>query len=117
MILIFFWLLNMIRIDSDIYAPYPVVTTDELDQKSVIQSGNKTFTDGELKSTVYKKKKLVAWFVSNCKTSSAREKYAAELQNYVEVDVYGSCGPLKCSRSVECCNIISNILSVVYTQL
>lgn len=42
------------------------------------------------------KKKLVAWFVSHCKTHSDRESYVKELQKYISVDVYGACGPLKC---------------------
>ena len=42
------------------------------------------------------KKKLVAWFVSHCKTSSDRESYVKELQKYIDVDIYGACGPLKC---------------------
>ena len=43
------------------------------------------------------KKKLIAWFVSNCgPTHSKREDYVKQLQRYIEVDVYGKCGPLRC---------------------
>ncbi|ODN00611.1 Alpha-(1,3)-fucosyltransferase C [Orchesella cincta] len=44
------------------------------------------------------KRRLVAWFASsrNCKSQSLREVYVKELQNYIQVDVYGSCGPYKC---------------------
>ncbi|XP_064093761.1 alpha-(1,3)-fucosyltransferase C-like [Macrobrachium nipponense] len=45
------------------------------------------------------KSKMVAWFVSNCKSSSGRESLARTLQKYVPVDVYGKCGPLQCERS------------------
>ena len=49
------------------------------------------------------KTKMVAWFVSNCVTKNGRTAYAQELGKYVPVDVYGRCGPLKCSRkSKEC---------------
>ena len=52
------------------------------------------------------KKKLVAWFVSHCNTSSDRESYVKELEKYISVDIYGKCGQLKCSskekRSKEC---------------
>lgn len=44
----------------------------------------------------YPKKKLVAWFVSHCKTFSDRESYVKELQKYISVDIYGACGSLKC---------------------
>lgn len=47
------------------------------------------------------KTKKIAWFVSNCNPSSERERYAAELAKYIDVDVYGSCGKLKCPRSNE----------------
>lgn len=43
-----------------------------------------------------KKRKLVAWFVSHCSTQSQREKYVKELQKYIQIDIYGLCGPLKC---------------------
>ena len=41
------------------------------------------------------KNKMVAWLVSNCVTSSRRESYVKELQNYIDVDVYGRCGKSK----------------------
>ena len=39
-----------------------------------------------------KKKKKVAWMASHCPTSSKREKYVRQLQQFVQVDVYGKCG-------------------------
>ncbi|XP_012282083.1 alpha-(1,3)-fucosyltransferase C [Orussus abietinus] len=44
------------------------------------------------------KTKLAAWFVSNCATSSKREDLAKELKNFMDVDIYGRCGTLECSR-------------------
>jgi Glycosyltransferase family 10 (fucosyltransferase) C-term len=44
------------------------------------------------------KKKQVAWFVSNCHSYSGREQYVKELQKYINVDIYGECGPLKCAN-------------------
>ena len=32
------------------------------------------------------------WMVSNCKFTSGREIYVEELQKYMDIDVYGSCG-------------------------
>ncbi|XP_062594217.1 alpha-(1,3)-fucosyltransferase fut-6-like [Saccostrea cucullata] len=43
-----------------------------------------------------KKKKTVAWPVSHCKTPSKREDYIQKLQEYIDVDIYGKCGKLKC---------------------
>ncbi|KAF5307930.1 hypothetical protein FQR65_LT06497 [Abscondita terminalis] len=48
---------------------------------------------------VEKKTKLVAWFVSHCKTTSKREDLVKAMQKYVPVDVYGKCGNLSCARS------------------
>ncbi|XP_037791069.1 glycoprotein 3-alpha-L-fucosyltransferase A-like [Penaeus monodon] len=45
------------------------------------------------------KTKMAAWFVSNCKTDSSRSRLAKTLQKYINVDVYGHCGPFQCSRS------------------
>ncbi|CAG9810440.1 unnamed protein product [Chironomus riparius] len=51
-----------------------------------------------------KKSKLSAWFVSNCKASSNRDLLANKLQNYMNVDIYGSCGNYSCtSRNPEKC--------------
>lgn len=38
------------------------------------------------------KKKLAAWFVSNCRTASRREDFVSELEKYVPIDIYGGCG-------------------------
>ncbi|KAB0805475.1 hypothetical protein PPYR_02445 [Photinus pyralis] len=47
---------------------------------------------------IEKKTKLVAWFVSNCKTPSKREKLVEEMKKYLPVDIYGKCGTFKCQR-------------------
>ena len=44
------------------------------------------------------KTKLIAWFVTNCRSHSGRLDYVRELKKYVHVDVYGSCGNLRCDR-------------------
>ena len=44
------------------------------------------------------KKHLVAWFVSNCRTSSRREQYVREMQKYADIHIYG-CGPYECPKS------------------
>ena len=56
------------------------------------------------------KKKLVAWVVSNCKTSSKREDYVSELQKLIPVDIFGRCGTKSCPgkrvNSVECRSLL-----------
>jgi alpha-1,3-fucosyltransferase len=42
------------------------------------------------------KKGFAAALISNCGDSSGRLKYIKELKKYVEVDVYGNCGDMKC---------------------
>ena len=50
---------------------------------------------------VKQKTKMVAWFVSNCKTPSDREKYVRELSKYIKADVFGECGNLTCPKTSE----------------
>ena len=72
------WVLNY-RLDADIYTPYynffKRKTPIKIDCGAILKS----------------KKKLAAWFVSKCKTSSKRENYVHELMKYMPVDVYGKC--------------------------
>ncbi|XP_031767453.2 alpha-(1,3)-fucosyltransferase C-like [Galleria mellonella] len=61
--------------------------------------------DENLKLKLKSKKKLVAWFVSNCDTLSLREEYVKdvqqELQKYnLDVDIFGSCGKHQCPRDI-----------------
>lgn len=74
------------RRDADIFLPYhKVVLKDKPRPQQSARS-----PDLKLKS--------VAWFVSNCKTSSKREKFVRLLKQYIDVDIYGKCGELKCQR-------------------
>ncbi|XP_052104016.1 glycoprotein 3-alpha-L-fucosyltransferase A-like isoform X1 [Mytilus californianus] len=45
------------------------------------------------------KTKKVAMFVSNCHTSNDRLVYAEELSKHIQVDIYGDCGNLSCSKN------------------
>merc|ERR1719376_479997 len=71
---------------ADIYQPYGY--TKRLAQPSPIQ---KDYTHG--------KTKMAAWFVTKCQSSSQRERLVEALQKHMEVDVYGTCGPLKCPKA------------------
>ena len=46
------------------------------------------------------KTRLIAWIVSNCNTSSKRERYVDELRKYVPIDVFGLCGDYKCGSKM-----------------
>ena len=90
----FFNLTMSYRKDSDIPILYgktvPMTDREKHDFQSAYRSKS-------LRIIVEGKEKLVAWFASNCgPTRSRREEYVKELQKYIPVDVYGTCGPLKC---------------------
>lgn len=76
------------RHDSDIVAPYEKFVPFDENIRTLPQ--NKSYAAG--------KTKKVAWFVSNCGARNTRKEYAQELSKYIGVDIYGACGPLKCSR-------------------
>lgn len=49
------------------------------------------------------KRKLVAWFPSECKKSAThREEYVEKLKHHIPVDVYGKCGAISCDSSDDC---------------
>uniref|UniRef100_A0A914YIH7 Fucosyltransferase n=1 Tax=Panagrolaimus superbus TaxID=310955 RepID=A0A914YIH7_9BILA len=60
------------------------------------------------KSLIHGKTKGASWFVSHCGTQSLREKLVAQLQKYIDVDIYGACGPLKCAKGTQCEDSINN---------
>ena len=79
----FFNLTATYRSDSDFHIPYLYL---------------KNISEREIADTstvMTKKKKLMVWFVSNCKTASKREKYMDELKKHIPVDIYGKCGKQK----------------------
>ena len=83
---VFNWTMTYRR-DSDIFYPYGrlVQRTEPLPDKNY--------------SLIYNlKRKSVIWFVSHCRTKSRRENYVKELQNYINVDIYGGCGTFRCPR-------------------
>lgn len=95
------------RVDSDV----PIYYGEILRKKRYWNiTVNSTATVLNSKEILGKSKKLVAWVVSNCVTSSKREMYVKSLQKYLQVDIYGDCGPLNCSKSsqTECNNLIGD---------
>ena len=78
------------RTDSTIVAPY----------ERFVQFANVTkFPEKPPRNFALGKTKKAAWFVSNCRAGNGRSQYVKELQKYIEVDIYGGCGPLQCRRN------------------
>jgi alpha-1,3-fucosyltransferase len=53
-------------------------------------------TDSTLLDIVKNKTKTAVWLVSQCNQPSRRHILAQELQKYIDVDIFGKCGSLKC---------------------
>ncbi|XP_076655080.1 glycoprotein 3-alpha-L-fucosyltransferase A isoform X1 [Halictus rubicundus] len=77
------------RRDSDIVAPYERWQYYDPSITQISQSFNYAAN----------KTKKVAWFVSNCHPRNQRMLYAKELSKHIQVDIYGTCGTLRCPRS------------------
>ena len=79
------------RTDSDIFAPI----------RRLVRFP--TTVPKDYTAVAYNKTKSIAWFVSKCDTTykygSQREKYVKELRKYIDVDIFGDCGPHKCPKS------------------
>lgn len=105
----FFNLTMTYRLDSDIPWTYFSVIdkwSDEVvapsldpfwDKVRAPEEGSEAEKD--IKELIEGKTGAVAWVASNCNSDSGREEYVAELQKYIQVDVFGRCGPLTCPRT------------------
>jgi len=81
------------RSDSTVVAPYERWQYYNENVKTRVQEVNYATN----------KTKKVAWFVSNCGAKNGRLEYARNLSNFIDVDIYGSCGSKRCPRSSEEC--------------
>ncbi|XP_077504305.1 alpha-(1,3)-fucosyltransferase C-like [Amblyomma americanum] len=79
------------RRDSDVLDGYAEVTRLERPASYSMQ---------DLKWTWKRKKIMAVWAVSHCETFGKREDFVDDLRRHVQVDVYGKCGNLSCSRQV-----------------
>lgn len=77
------------RSDSTIVAPYERWLYHNENVRAKVQP----------KNYAANKTRTVAWFVSNCGARNGRLDYAKQLQKYIQVDIYGSCGSKRCPRS------------------
>jgi len=83
------------RSDSDLWGPYGSFVLRE----TPLPPSTKNFAAG--------KTKMAAWLVSHCDTRSEREIVGKILRQHMAVDVYGDCGPHKCSReNLTRCNLM-----------
>ena len=95
---IYFNLTSSYRFDSDMHNPYgQIIKRPKPLPENFLSLNHKDKIIGN-------KTKQAVWFVSNCKTPGNREAFVKELKKYMQVDVYGACGPHKCgpSRSSKC---------------
>lgn len=83
---VFNWTMTY-RTDSDIPALY-----------GLLRKRPTPLVDKDYKKIVAQKSKMAAWMVSNCDAHSMRNEYVQELSKYIQVDVYGKCGPNKCTH-------------------
>ena len=79
------------RSDSDIVTPYGKWIPYSNASLHSIKSPDENYAAG--------KTKKIAWFVSSCDTTNNRYQYALELGRYIELDIYGPCGKLRCPRN------------------
>lgn len=86
------------RLDSDIVNrdAYGVVVPIKNSSLSSVYPNTRRNGRNYSPVNIVKKKKLAAWFVSNCVTTSRREDYMQELIKHIPVDIYGKCGNLTC---------------------
>ena len=72
------------QIGSDILVPYGRIKPSKGRKIPLV-------TEKELK-----RKKIATAMISHCPTYSQREEIIKQMQRYINVDVYGTCGPLAC---------------------
>ncbi|RZF32652.1 hypothetical protein LSTR_LSTR004080 [Laodelphax striatellus] len=83
--------------------------------KWVYYDQSKTEWNGPPRNFAAGKTKKVAWFVSNCnRHHNNRWSYAQQLGKYIQVDIYGECGKLKCSQSNKHAGVCFELLDNQY---
>ncbi|KAL3107202.1 hypothetical protein niasHT_011921 [Heterodera trifolii] len=95
------WIFNMsfgFRMDTPAASPYGFTARLASESEPKSEIWQKT-----VKKSIAGKTKAMAWFVSNCGAPSGRDWVVEEMRRHgMEVDVFGSCGPLKCSKGPSC---------------
>jgi alpha-1,3-fucosyltransferase len=90
------------RWDSDLVSPYGYIKpTGNVPLHPSHEQMKDYLTSRSVVNYAEGKTKMAAWFVSNCASKSRRMELVKELQKYIDVDVYGDCGTMKCPRKRE----------------
>ncbi|KAL1402854.1 hypothetical protein pipiens_005897 [Culex pipiens pipiens] len=100
------------RTDSDVVWSYARVVEDGGDQRVVapaervhwVQNGFRNYSSHVLLDLVAKKTKMAAQFVSHCGSISRRDRLVKQVQKFIQVDVFGSCGTMECPRGSPRCS-------------
>jgi len=89
------------RWDSDVFAP-----NGQFMPKNQARRPFKLFPL-KLDDVSLSRKKLVAAMISNCNEAGSRRlNYISLMKNYTEVDVFGSCGKLRCDKDANCYQLL-----------
>jgi hypothetical protein len=90
------------RRDADIFCPYSYIYPKNAVPPSLLQIEKAMMEPEQLKESQaqfviptieeFSKRKMAVWVVSHCQTDSRREKLVSELEKYIPIDTYGSCG-------------------------
>ncbi|XP_064087376.1 alpha-(1,3)-fucosyltransferase C-like [Macrobrachium nipponense] len=84
------------RRDSDVRVPHGFVVRRGFDARAV----PRRWIAPAVMKVPFRRKKLAAAFISNCRPTSDRLPYLRELKGYAPIDIYGKCGDLKCGGSL-----------------
>jgi alpha-1,3-fucosyltransferase len=96
----FNWTLTY-RWDSDMVMPYGYVRPTGIVPLHPSKDEMKQLISNQKINHAAGKTKMAAWMVSNCLTQrSGRNEMVKILQKYIQVDVYGACGPMTCPKEV-----------------
>uniref|UniRef100_A0A915PQZ0 Fucosyltransferase n=1 Tax=Setaria digitata TaxID=48799 RepID=A0A915PQZ0_9BILA len=88
----FFNLTMTYRYDSDIFDPYGILKKIDINT-----SDDMMWNWDEVKKIAINRKEMVLYLVSNCHTSSKREVYVKQLQNFLNITQRGKCNGIPCS--------------------
>ena len=103
---------SFVRSDSEVPAYYgrrEIVRhqniTTTIEHNDTVLSKSTTYKQKE--NILSKKPRFAVWAASNCYSVNGREHFVAQLQQYIAVDTFGSCGTMQCKRySSECANVM-----------
>ena len=86
------------------YFSFPSEPSFIRNHKSTYETYMNSYAKGDLLESVMgtewfayvKRPKIIAWMSGHCPTEGRREDYVEELDKYIDVDKYGSCGTKEC---------------------